>query len=360
MALKKKNQLVGVDIGSHSIKVVEIDQSKRGRFLKNFGMIGLPRNAIREGDIIEMAVVAEALKKLFKNLKIRNRNVAVSLSGYPVMAKRITLPASKRNGIENTIQDHAEQYIPFDINDVNLDFDILKNEDALLEKDEADEGDESVDVMLVAAKKDVINTYLELLAAADLNPGVLDVDVFALQNAVEISIGDKEDGYAIVNVGAEELGINTLFNGSSLFSRDSSFGGTQITDLIMSHFDVDFETAEEIKLGAAKDKPWGQELSAQASGVVSDWVQEIKRALDFVGTTYPDKTINKIFVCGGSCRIKGFQSYLEDFTSLPVTELSPFSSLIVNPDLFDERYLNHMASQACVAMGLALRSLDDK
>jgi type IV pilus assembly protein PilM len=360
MATKKKNRLVGVDIGSHSIKIVEIDQTKRGRFLKNFGVIGLARNAIREGDIVEMGVVAEALKKLFKNLRIKNRNVAVSLSGYPVMAKRITLPASKREGIENTIQDHAEQYIPFDINDVNLDFDILKNEDDLSEKDETDEGDESVDVMLVAAKKDVINTYLELLAAADLNPGVLDVDVFALQNAVEMSIGDKEDGYAIVNVGAEELGINTLFNGTSLFSRDSSFGGAQITDLIMRHFDVDFETAEEIKLGAVKDKPWSQKLSTDASGVVADWVQEIKRALDFVETTYPDKTIDKIFVCGGSCRIKGFQSYLEDFTGLPVAELNPFSSLIVKPDLFDERYLNHMAPQACVAMGLALRSLDDK
>jgi type IV pilus assembly protein PilM len=360
MAIKKKNRLVGVDIGSHSIKIVEIDPTKKGRFLKNFGVVGLARNAIREGDIVEMGVVAEALKKLFKNLRIRNRNVAVSLSGYPVMAKRITLPASKRAGIENTIQDHAEQYIPFDINDVNLDFDILKNEDDLSEKDETDKGDESVDVMLVAAKKDVINTYLELLAAADLNPGVLDVDVFALQNAVEMSIGGQEDGYAIVNVGAEELGINTLFNGTSLFSRDSSFGGAQITDLIMRHFDVDFETAEEIKLGAAKEKQWGQELSASASGVVSDWAQEIKRALDFVETTYPDKTINKIFVCGGSCRIKGFQSYLEDFTGLPVAELNPFSSLIVKPDLCDERYLNHMAPQACVAMGLALRSLDDK
>jgi type IV pilus assembly protein PilM len=360
MAMKKKNQLVGVDIGSYAIKVVEIDQTKRGRFLKNFGAIGLPRNAIREGDIVEMTAVAEALQKLFKNLKIRNRNVAVALSGYPVMAKRITLPASNKEEIENTIQDHAEQYIPFDINDVNLDFDILKNEDDLSEKDETDKADKSIDVMLVAAKKDVINTYLELLAAADLNPGVLDVDVFALQNAVEVSIDDKEDGYAIVNVGSEELGINTLFNGSSLFSRDSSFGGAQITDLIMSHFDVDFENAEGIKLGSLQKKPWGQDLLDGVAGVVSDWVQEIKRALDFVETTYPDKTINKIFVCGGSCRIKGFQGYLEDFTNLPVVELNPFASLIVNHDMFDENYLNHMAPQACVATGLALRSIDDK
>ena len=359
MGFGKKNQLVGVDIGSYAIKVVEIELNKKGRFLKNFGIIGLPRHSIREGDIVEQEAVAEALKKLFKNLKIRNQNVAVALSGYPVMAKRISLPNSKREEIEATIHNQAEQYIPFDINDVNLDFDILDKEETLSEDEDANE-EKSLDVMLVAAKKDVINAYVNLLVAADLNPGVLDVDVFALQNAAELIITDEKEGYAIVNVGAEELGINTVVNGTSLFSRDSSFGGTQITELIMSHFDVDFEMAEEIKLGAVQDRPWDQKLEAGVSGVVSDWAQEIKRALDFVDTTYSDKTIGKIFVCGGSCRIKGFQKYLEAHTGLPVVELNPFTNLIPNQDLFDEEYLNHMAPQACVAMGLALRSIDDK
>ena len=359
MGFGKKNQLVGVDIGSYAIKVVEIELNKKGRFLKNFGIIGLPRHSIREGDIVEQEAVAEALKKLFKNLKIRNQNVAVALSGYPVMAKRISLPNSKREEIEATIHNQAEQYIPFDINDVNLDFDILDKEETLSEGEDENE-EKSLDIMLVAAKKDVINAYVNLLVAADLNPGVLDVDVFALQNAAELIITDEKEGYAIVNVGAEELGINTVVNGTSLFSRDSSFGGTQITELIMSHFDVDFEMAEEIKLGAVQDRPWDQKLEASVSGVVSDWAQEIKRALDFVDTTYSDKTIGKIFVCGGSCRIKGFQKYLEAHTGLPVVELNPFTNLIPNQDLFDEEYLNHMAPQACVAMGLALRSIDDK
>ena len=358
MAFGKKNQLVGVDIGSYAIKVVEIDQNKKGRFLKNFGMIGLPRNAIREGDIVEQDAVVGALKKLFGNLKIRNQNVAVALSGYPVMAKRITLPATGREEIEATIHEQAEQYIPFDINDVNLDFDILDRGEP--SEDDTAEGDQSLDVMLVAAKKDVIDAYVNLLTAAGMNPGVLDVDVFALQNAAETSIPGETEGYAIVNVGAEELGINTVVDGTSLFSRDSSFGGSQITDLIMGHFDVDFETAEEIKVGAVKDKPWDKKLETSVAGVVADWVQEIKRALDFVETTYPDKAIGKIFVCGGSCRITGFQKYLEAHTGLPVRELNPFSGLIPNLDLFDEAYLNHMAPQACVAMGLALRSIDDK
>ncbi|MBW2708586.1 MAG: type IV pilus assembly protein PilM [Deltaproteobacteria bacterium] len=359
MGFGKKNQLVGVDIGSFAIKIVEIEQTKKGRSLKNFGRIGLPRNAIREGDIVEQKVVVKALRTLFKNLKISNRNVSVALSGYPVMAKRITLPDSGRAQIEATIQDQAEQYIPFDINDVNLDFDILEGEKTLSEDEDANEG-KSLEVMLVAAKKDVINAYVDLLAAADLSPGVLDVDVFALQNAAELSNADEEDGYAIVNVGAEELGINTVVNGTSLFSRDSSFGGTQVTDLIMSHFDVDFERAEEIKLGEGKEEAWGQKLETGVSGVISDWTQEIKRALDFVETTYPDKTIGIIFVCGGSCRVRGFQEYLASQTDLPVVELNPFSTLSSNKNLFDEEYLKQMAPQACVAVGLALRSIDDK
>jgi len=359
MGFGKQNQLVGVDIGSFAIKVVEIEQTKKGRVLKNFGMIGLPRNVIREGDIVEQEVVAEALKTLFKNLKIRNRHVAVALSGYPVMAKRITLPDSGRKKIEATIHDQAEQYIPFDINDVNLDFDILESEKTLSEDEGAGE-EKSLEIMLVAAKKDVIDAYVDLLAAANLSPEVLDVDVFALQNAAELNISGEKEGYAIVNVGAEELGINTVVNGASLFSRDSSFGGAQITDLIMSHLDVDFERAEEIKLGAGEEKPWDKSLETSVSEVISDWVQEIKRALDFVETTYPDKTIGKIFVCGGACRIKGFQKYLEARVGLPVVELNPFSALIPNRDLFDEAYLNQMAPQACVAMGLALRSIDDK
>ena len=359
MGFGKKNQLVGVDIGSFAIKVVEIEQTKKGRFLKNFGMIGLPRNVIREGDIVEQAVVAEALRELFRNLKIRNQNVAVALSGYPVMAKRITLPHSEREAIEATIHDQAEQYIPFDINDVNLDFDILESEEEPSEGENADE-EKSLEVMLVAAKKDVIDAYVDLLTAAELNPLVLDVDVFALQNAAELSITGEKEGYAIVNVGAEELGINTVIGGTSLFSRDSSFGGAQITDLIMSHFDMDYEKAEEIKLGAVESKPWDQNLQSSVSEVVSDWAQEIKRALDFVETTYPDKTIGKIYVCGGSCRIKGFQKFLEAHAGLPVVELNPFSTLIPNHDLFDENYLNQVAPQACVALGLALRSLGDK
>ena len=361
MAIKKKQQLVGVDIGSHSIKVVEIDHNKRGRFLKNFGIIGLPYHAIKEGDIHEVASVAEALKKLFRNLKIRNQNLAVALSGYPIITKRITLPSANMSELEAKIHEQAEQFIPFDVNEVNLDFDILNVEGALSEEEDAKDGkDKSIDIMLVAAKKDVIDVYVNLIVSAGFNPAILDIDVFALQNAAELNLTPQGEGYAIVNMGAEELNINTVVNGSSLFSRDSSLGGAQITDLIMRHFDVGYEKAEQIKLGQIEGGPWEKELEKGISEVVAEWAREIKRALDFVDTTYPEVNIRKIFLCGGSCRVKGFPQHLETETGLPIEELNPFKNLIVNENLFDQAYLDYMAPQAGVAAGLALRSIGDK
>jgi type IV pilus assembly protein PilM len=229
MAIYKKNQLIGLDIGSHSIKLVEIDDSKKGRILKNFGIVGLPSDAIVEGSIKEMEIVSSAIKDLFKNLKIKNRNIATSISGFSVIVKKITLTNKEESELEATIQDEAEQYIPFDISEVNLDFDIMSGgsePEEISEEEGEKEGSEQMEVMLVAAKKDIVDDYVSVLDLAGLSSIVLDVDAFALQNAFEAS-SDKPGCYALVNVGAEELGINAIKNDISLFTRDSSFGERQ-------------------------------------------------------------------------------------------------------------------------------------
>ena len=363
MVIPSKNQLIGLDIGSHTIKLVEIDHSKRGRILKNFGVIGLPQDAIVEGSIKEMEVVSSAIRTLFSNLKVKNTNVATSISGFSVIVKKIILNAKEETELEATIQDEAEQYIPFDINDVNLDFDILSvgGEPTIsMEKEKEGEVSDNMEVMLAAAKKDIIDDYVSLLQVAGLNPMTLDVDVFALQNAFEISTDRPEGYHALVNVGAEELGINAIKDNISLFSRDSSYGGSQITESIMSDLNVSFEEAEAIKLGGSKTDVQKGALDEIFKSVVSEWVQEIRRALDFVGSTYPDETIERIVVSGGSCRIPGFQEYLKRETGIPVAELNPFADLIIDDRLFDLKYLSYMAPQAAVAVGLALRSIGDK
>jgi len=364
MPTPKKNQLVGLDIGSHAIKLVEIEDTKKGRILKNFGVIGLPQDAIVEGAIKEMEIVSSAIKTLYKNMKIKNKNVVTSISGYSVIVKKISIQKRGEAELDASIQDEAEQYIPFDINDVNLDYEILTppGEEEAEKKGEGDKGDKGLmDVMLVAAKKDIVEDYVSLLHLTGLSPAILDVDAFALQNAFELSAENISGCYALVNVGAEELGINAIKNGVSIFTRDSSYGGYQINEAIMSKFDVSYEDAEKIKLGGTKiDHKDKGALEEIFTSVISGWVNEIKRALDFLATTYPDESIEKIVISGGSCRFPGFQKYLELETEIPVIELNPFGNLQVNDKMFDPKYLTYMAPQAAIAVGLALRSVGDK
>lgn len=365
MAIAKKNQLVGLDIGSHSVKLVEIDHTKKGMVLKNVGVIGLPPEAISEGTIKEMDIVSSAIKTLYRNLRVKNRNVATSISGYSVIVKKISVGMKDEAELESTIHDEAEQYIPFDINDVNLDYDVLVPEIQTGEPEEGKGESEKeepalMDVMLVAAKRDIVDDYVGLLQLAGLHPAVLDVDAFAMQNAFEASVDDVAGCFALVNVGAEELGINAIKNGVSMFTRDSSFGGFQITEAIMSELKVDYDEAERIKLGGTKPEKEKAALEEIFTSVVSGWVQEIKRALDFLATTYPDETIERILVSGGSCRIPGFQKYLEMETDIPVEEFNPLAKLVINEKTFDPKYLSYMAPQVAVAVGLALRSIGDK
>ncbi|MBW2065836.1 MAG: type IV pilus assembly protein PilM [Deltaproteobacteria bacterium] len=364
MPIPKKNQCIGLDIGSHSIKLAEIDHGKKGMILKNFGIIGLPHAAIVEGTIKEMEIVSSAIKNLFKNLGVKNKNVVTSISGYSVIVKKITISKRKEEELEETIKEEAEQYIPFDVNDVNLDYEMLSELEGGEEKGEGekdkDKESDYMDVMLVAAKKDIVEDYVSLLHLTGLNPVILDVDAFALQNCFEINTGDVSGCYAIVNVGAEELGINAIKNGVSIFTRDSSYGGYQINEAIMSKFNISYEEAEKLKLGGAKIDKGRADMEEIFTTVVSGWVNEIKRALDFLATTYPEEKIEKIYVSGGSCRIPGFQKYLMMETESEVVELNPFASLEINEKIFDPRYLSYMAPQAGVAVGLALRSIGDK
>ncbi|SPD74062.1 Type IV pilus assembly protein PilM [uncultured Desulfobacterium sp.] len=359
MPVSKKNQLIGLDIGSHAIKMVEIDHSKKGMALKNFGMIGLPHQVIVEGSIKDKDAVCSAIKQLVRNLKIKNTNVAASISGFSVIIKKIMMGYKEEAELEKNIQEEAEQYIPFDINEVNLDFDILPSSGKSSEGEDADR----MEVMLVAAKKDIINEYVNVIERSGLNPGVMDVDAFALQNAFEVSTDEDSSRacVALVNVGAEELGINAIKKGVSLFTRDSSYGGVQINEAIMSEFKVDYEQAEKIKLGSEElQKDQAKNLDDILKSVISDWVREITRALDFLSSAFPEDPVEKIILAGGSCKTPGFRKTLESETRIPVIEISPFSKFFIDEKHFDAKYLEYMAPQAAVAVGLALRGIGDK
>ncbi len=359
MAVARKNQLLGLDIGSHAIKLAEIHHSRRGRILVSLGLIGLPPAAIVEGVIREMEVVANAIRTLARQLAVRNRKVAFSVSGYPVLLKRIEINAQDEVDLEAVINERAEQYIPFPLEEVNLDFDIAaRHEPSLDTSGQAFGG--HLEVMLAAARKNVIEDYVSAVHQAGLSAAVVDVDLLALQNACETGAGGTAGCYALLQVGAEELGISVIRNGVPLFSRESSFGGNQITEAIMKLFDLSFEKAEKMKLGGLRPERDEERLQAVFRARVGEWIREVKQALDFVAGNYPQEIIERILVSGGSSRLPGFRELLEKETGIPAKPLDPFAGLLISEKQFDRAYLDYMAPQAAVAVGLAMRSLGDK
>ena len=240
MLFGKKDHLVGLDIGSRTIKAAEIADTPKGRTLKRFGMVDITPGLIEDGTINEPEEVAEKIKELFKTFNIREKNVAVSIGGYSVIVKKINVQTMAEDQLQDTIHFEAEQYIPFDISDVNLDFQILGP---------SENNPNQMNVFLVAAKKEMVNDYIKLVNLAGLNPCIIDVEAFALQNIFEINHEVKDENLALIDIGASKTSLNILKGRNSVFMRDVSLGCGQINQKIISLVNCSFDESEAIKLG---------------------------------------------------------------------------------------------------------------
>jgi len=351
MLFGKKYNLVGLDIGSCTFKVGEIVDSKKGRSLKNFTMLDIPPGVIEEGTIREPDIAAQKIRELFKTAGIKEQNVAISIGGFSIIVKNITVQTMTEVELQETIQLEAEQYIPFDISDVNLDFQIIG---------ENENNPNQMNVILVAAKKEMVEDYLNVVQLAGLNPLILDVDAFALQNIFELNYEGEEESIALIDIGASKTSLNILKGSSSVFMRDVSLGCSQINQKIMSLVNCSAEEAEDIKFNEKSNKISKDDLSEITSAVVSDWCAEIRRALDFFYSTYPDEQIKRVVLSGGGANIKEFQELLAVETSTEVETIDPFKNLIIDNKKLDASYLEQVAPQAAICMGLAIRRADDK
>jgi type IV pilus assembly protein PilM len=348
----KKDALLGLDIGSHAVKLVHLASAKGSYRLKHLGICRLPPNVIVEGAIKDPAAVQDAIKSLTANLKTKVKGVATSISGYSIIIKKIELPQMTPEELTENIQVEAEQYIPFNVEDVNIDFQILGS---------SPEKGDRMDVMLVAAKKEVIEDYSGILRKSGLAPEVIDVDFFALENAFEVNYAAGESGgVALVDIGANKMNINVLKNGVSMFNRDASVGGHQITQDIQDRFGLDYEEAEKIKLGIPSPKVPVQDLEAIFVAAATTWATEVKRAIDFFYATYPDEMINQILLSGGSSRLPGLDALLHKDTNIPTALFNPLARIDWDEKIFDREYVDYIAPQMAVAVGLALRRVGDK
>ncbi len=351
MFFLKKNRLVGLDIGSRTLKLAEIIDSKAGSTLKNFNTVDIEPGLIEEGSVRDPEAVSGYIRELFKSIKLKDKNVAISIGGYSVIVKKINVQTMTEDELHETIHFEAEQYIPFDISEVNLDFQILG---------ESEHNPNQMNVLLVAAKKEMISEYINLMKMAKLHPRIIDVDAFALQNIFTFNYSTEDENIALIDIGASKTSLNIIKDNVSEFMRDVSLGCEQINDKIASTVGCTIEESEAIKLGKESDLMSAEDLKEIEISVVTDWCIEIKRALDFFYSTYPEEQINRIVLSGGGANIKKFLELLAAETSADVEVINPFENFTIDSNRFDSAYLKKIAPQAAICMGLATRKIGDK
>ena len=350
---RRAKSLVGLDIGSSAVKAVELKQAGKAFKVAAFGSEAIPPDSIVDGAIIDGGAVADAIRRLFTSGAIKTKDVAASLSGNAVIVKKITLPQMSEAELAESIYWEAEQYIPFDIQDVNLDYQILDKG--------GDGGKATMDVLLVAAKKEKIADYTGVIAQAGRSAVVVDVDAFALQNAYEVNYGIEPNIIvALLNAGASATNINILNGDQSVFTRDISIGGNAYTEALQKELNLPFDLADQLKRGMPVDGVTYEDAKPVLRAVSENVMLEIQKTFDFFKTTASSDRIDRIMLSGGASRAEGFKEMLSDRFDAPVEGLDPFKRVGFDSKKFQIDSAAEIAPTAAVAVGLALRRVGDR
>ena len=344
--LSKDDLVVGIDIGSHAVKVCELERRDRGYGIVSLGSAILPDGAVEDGVLIDAEAVAASVTALLKNLKIPKKKVGISISGYSVIVKKISLPIMEDDHLESYIMAEAEQYIPFDMDDVYIDFQDMKTSAV---------GNDRTDVMLVAAKKEVVDEFTAMLESIGLTPVIVDIDGFALENAHETVARDMTNA-ALVDIGASKMSINIIAGGISVVARDISVGSRQLTKHIQDLLDMEFEEAEAVKLGTRQMLERQDEIAAVYSSVCTQWVLEIKKAIDLYHANHPDQPLRRLSLSGGGSKVVGLVEFLQMETGLEVEIFNPLVSMDFNAKKIDPDYVRVIGQEMAIATGIAIRS----
>ena len=350
----KVKGLVGVDIGSSAVKAVELKVGGKGGDeyqLLNIGLEPLPPEAIVDGAIMDSGAVIDAVQNLFQDNRIKTAEVSTGVSGNAVIVKKISLPQMSEEELAESIHWEAEQYIPFDIQDVSLDYEVV----------EGGAAGGNMDVLLVAVKKDKISEYTSAITQAGRNPTIVDVDVFALQNCYEINyVPDPGRVVALLNIGASIMNINVVKDGSSTFNRDIAVGGNQYTDAIQKDLNLSFEQAEALKRGEQVEETSAESLTPILQAVSENISTEIQRTFDFFRATSQEDRVDQIYLSGGAAKVHGLRDLLADRLDAPVELLNPFLNVRYNEKDFDPAFLDDIGPSAAIAVGLAVRRVGDR
>ncbi len=339
--------LVGVDIGASSIKVVQLREARKRLTVVKYGVMPLPSQTIVDGHIMNRAAVIDALGAIWTQQKIPQRDVAIGVYGQSVIVRKITVPMMTAAELAEQITWEAEQHIPFDIKVMNIDYEVLRR------RPEAGQ----MDLLLVAAKKDEINDYASVVREARIKPTIVDINAFSVQNAFEFVHGLPDDQtIALLNVGAAVSSLNIVSRGVSAFTREVTNAGNTVTEEIQRQMGVPFEQAEQMKIAAAQGAGVPNQVHQVIAQACDALAGEIQRSLDFYLATSGEAEIQRVYVCGGSAYLAPLVSAIEKRARVPVMVLDPLANLAVDTRTVNEQDLRSRAAQMTVAVGLALRS----
>ena len=347
----KPKSVVGLDIGSSAVKAVELKASAKGYRVAAVASEPVPPDSIVDGAIIDGGAVAEAIRKLFAQKTFKTKEVAASLSGNAVIVKKISLPVMTDQELADSISWEAEQYIPFDIQDVSLDYQVL-------DSGAGADGKGTMEVLLVAAKKEKIADYTSVITQAGRQAVVVDVDAFALQNAYEANYGAGPSVVVLLNAGASATNVNIISNGQSLFTRDLSLGGNSYTEAVQRELNLPFETAEAAKKGLPVEGHTFEDVRPVLHAVTENLLLEVQKTFDFYKATAASEQIDRIVLSGGASAVDGFADALADRFGVAVEHFDPFRQVAFEKPPAEN--VAELAATAAVAVGLALRKAGDR
>jgi type IV pilus assembly protein PilM len=342
---------IGLDLGSSYIKTVKLKESKGSYELEQFDIHPLPPELIVDGAIIDSLRLADSIKEMIKKAALKTKDTVIAMSGHSsVIIKRISLPEMSEEELSESIKFEAEQYIPFDIEDVNLDFQILGP------KEEPGQ----MDVVLVAVKKDIINEYIAVVKEAGLSPIIVDIDSFALENMFGINYEiEPEKNIALLNIGASTINMSILKGGISVFTRDSSLGSNLHTEALQREFNISYENAEKLKRGEPVENISPESAAPIIESASEEILSEIVRSFDYYRSTTVHEDISEVILSGGCALMGNFTAMIAEKTRVETRVAEPFRNIKI-PKKFDTAYIEQMGPMMAVAVGLALRKQGDR
>ena len=340
-----ERSLLGIDLGSHTLKILEL--SDKGLELVNFGMMTLPEGADLE-DPEKDDLIISTIRKLIEQLNIKKTEVAICLSIHHIIVKKIEIPFMEREELDEGIIAEAEQHIPYNLQEVNLDYQILGRS-----------SEDKMDILIAVAKKEVVERYMALFSEAGLRPYVIDAETIALVNAYETFYADRSSIVALIDIGASKINVIVLEDSFLIFNAEIPTGGKYLTRQIQDRFNMNYAQAESIKINGPSDNTLIQPLQDIFTLVINEWITKIKRTLRFFEENHP-KAIDKLILSGGSSRIKGLTDLFYKEIKKPVSTFDPFKKLKYPSEKFDAAYLEYSVPQMPIALGLALRKMGEK